>query len=147
MTDEHPPRTFKEQRSRNRAYDNVDKWGQQSVSAILASIQEEWGELVDEAIPPHRIDSEEGSVIESWRLLRGASHGGNAMRKLLESESEDPEGRPKPKNERAMLTPEREDIDPEQLREELYDLMALCYQLDWAIYQGNYERDRWEDDE
>lgn len=129
-----PPNDLKGRVAFKRARDNVEKWGQQSPVALALAIAEEVGELADEIGPTDCPEYHEDTVGESWAHLRSLVHNGAGVRTFLEGNYEDEEGQPV--DERPPMVPEDSDMDTDAVREELYDLMALCYQLDWALYQG-----------
>lgn len=131
-TDENNPHASatKERVARRRAKNNVEKWGQQAPNALLAAISEELGELLAETLPDecHDLDGPEYDPSGAlWTYLHNVKGTGLEIQHHLDDHAG-------PDNH--VDVPVRDDMDVEAVREELYDLMALCYQLDWALYQG-----------
>lgn len=123
-------RTGKEQIARRRARENVEKWGQQAPNALAAAITEELAELLGETLPDecHDLDGPEYDPSGSlWTYLQDVYGTGSEIQTHLDDHASP---------DTPVDIPVRDDMDVEKVREELYDLMALCYQLDWALYQG-----------
>ena len=117
-----------------QAKENVDKWGQQPPAELALAMVEELGELVAEIEVDVDPDAGTGDpAFEANYLLERTEANGKAARRWLESEYEDEDG-PLPADERPSLPAVLEDTD--SARDEMYDLVALCHQLNWAIYQG-----------
>jgi NTP pyrophosphatase (non-canonical NTP hydrolase) len=118
--------SLKEQEARKRAKNNVEEWGQQSPGELLLAIGEEAGELADEILTDLDQAPTDFERWESHRMARDFKDAGLAVQHHLDRQIEE-----------GTVTPPVTDMDDtEAVREELYDLMALLYQLDWAIYQG-----------
>lgn len=126
--------SFRERVARDRANENVEKWGQQSVMALVLAIGEEIGELAEEVVPPECPVHEHEARGATWQAAKNLSSTGDSVQFTLEKHFEDEDG--EPADPRPPMVEEREDMDVAEVREELYDLAALCRQLDWAIYQG-----------
>lgn len=132
MVDESPSidLNLKERKARRRARQNVEKWGQQPPNTIIAAIAEELGELLTETLSEecHTLDGPEYDPSGTlWRYLHDVKDTGLEIQDHIDAHAT-PDNR--------VDVPVREDMAVERVREELYDLMALCYQLDWALYQG-----------
>ena len=126
-------KTHKERVATSRAFDNVERWGEQTPVELSLAIVEEAVELLEchGAVVSTDEDFDEAAEEAIDRLL----FEGDQLRKTLEAHTEGEDG-PLPPEERPRL---RAECDPDGAREELYDLMALCYQYDWALYGGGGE--------
>lgn len=122
--------TLKEKETRRKARENVDKWGQQPPGDLAAALAEELGELLDEVITdgcPDLDGSEYDPLGEVWGNTYRTKNSALNLQDTLDENYD-------PTNDIGL--PARDDMNVEEVREELYDIMALCYQLDWALYQG-----------
>ncbi len=136
MDPEQPvDRIPKERIARKRAADNVERWGLQPLTALLLAMAEELGELAGEICPEEPPEDAPASVTDTWLVLRNVQNIGGEVQDCLQLHFE-ADGEPLPQAERPPIVPERADMGRDEVREELLDLLALCYQLDWARYQG-----------
>lgn len=128
MTDELPPaRNGACRAALRRAKENTERWGQQPPGELALAIIEEVGETTD------LLGSGGEPLMDAH--LREATGNGRAVRRLLERKYEDG-GEPLLPGERPRFDPPVE--DPDALRDEVIDLMALCVQIDWALWLDEY---------
>lgn len=129
-------RVPREKLARQRATENVDRWGQQPPIELVAAIAGVVGELVNEIMVDEPNDAP-GAARRVDADLLAVHNAAHELRQTLEDIYEDDDGEPLAPGERPSLSVlERDEIDVEDAREELLDALALLNQLDWAFYQG-----------
>lgn len=136
MTDDDTPKflSLKERKARRRAEENVERWGQQQPAALVLAMAEELGEMTEHISIEVDDDADwDDPGPRATFAVQQIGAVGLDVRNTLEEHFEDEDG-PLDPEDRPSIPARVEDTDA--TREELYDLMALCYQLDWAIYQG-----------
>lgn len=134
---EHVPITEWELKARS----NIQKWGLQSVDALLLAMGEEMGELAMEVQSPSDYTTDGRDAELGRDLIRRMATLGRDIREFLETVSEDADGNPVPDDDRpGYLDPFPVEANREQrerhIRSELDDLMALGYQFLWALDGG-----------
>jgi NTP pyrophosphatase (non-canonical NTP hydrolase) len=130
MADQPVLEASKSKIARRRAQENVETWGQQAPGTLAAAIAEELGELLEAVLDQSGVVEPFDLTPDEYHLYQqlGAVEQECLTVQSILDDAATPDG--------SLTVPEDAEMDVQEVREELYDLMALCYQLDWALYQA-----------
>lgn len=124
-------------RWRQRAVQNVEKWGNQSPGLLFIALIEEMGEIAEEmveesTVPPPE-DHHNGVWSEAWRFISDMRRLGLDARDFLESNFDEPGGTPNPDYPADMpiISPFG---DNDVVQAEVDDAVPLLIQLTWALH-------------
>lgn len=136
----HP--LFISKRWYDRAEENIDTWGNQSVPLLLLAAVEELGEVAQEVMdhtgpvygrPPW--GDYDSTPHDGRRLIADMAQLGRETREYLEANFDQPAGTPGGGHDDLAITGDV--LDADAIQEEVDDLAPLLYQLAWALERGD----------